>query len=284
MHIIEYSLNPTAFHENYVFGHNIWIKYSFSLFLNYLKIIQSSSIFQSYVDSETLSNNDCLSKIFHTKQIVRHCALKLSWQAEKFSGTFLLNKTVKSFPKIGRVGGFVYWKVKSLTWISFLFMQWNCDFKWINKFSNDTQSFQKKIKTHTKIFSYAIVIWQTMTEIHLWSTICCLLFLRSRRICNMKAALKLFNNWVYKLAAAPRLLANHSQDHIHLLAASSEDGLLIGQFLVCPALSQPIRRYQVGALVRQKRCFHIICPPSSMGLDSSGINSFLLARAFNHLL
>ena len=34
-------------------------------------------------------------------------------------------------------------------------------------------------------------------------------------------------------------------------AASSADGLLIGQFLVCPAMSQPICRDQVGALVRQ---------------------------------
>ena len=43
-----------------------------------------------------------------------------------------------------------------------------------------------------------------------------------------------------------------------ILAASSEDGLLIGQFLVCPAMFQPIRRDQVGAIARQWCCLHII--------------------------
>ena len=46
-----------------------------------------------------------------------------------------------------------------------------------------------------------------------------------------------------------------------ILAASWEEGLMIGQFLVCPAMSQPIRRDQVGALVRLYWCFHIIYYP-----------------------
>ena len=43
-----------------------------------------------------------------------------------------------------------------------------------------------------------------------------------------------------------------------ILATSLEDGLTIGQFLVQPAVSQPIHRDQVGALVSQYCCLHII--------------------------
>ena len=62
------------------------------------------------------------------------------------------------------------------------------------------------------------------------------------------------------LQPARKMAANHShpcsqlgrwQPITAILAASSEDGLLIGQFLVCPAMSQPIRRDKVGAVVRQ---------------------------------
>ena len=35
---------------------------------------------------------------------------------------------------------------------------------------------------------------------------------------------------------------------------------IIGQFLVCPAKTQPIRREQVGAFTRQLCCLHIIYP------------------------
>ena len=52
----------------------------------------------------------------------------------------------------------------------------------------------------------------------------------------------------YKSVAVPRLAVNHG----YKIAASSEDSLLIGQFLVCPATSQPIRRDKVDALVRDR--------------------------------
>ena len=88
-----------------------------------------------------------------------------------------------------------------------------------------------------------IVSWQAWldTQLH-------------RRIDNMEPALSLLIiDWVQRTALVSTNLLQLLgwQPITAIFAASSEDGLLIGQFLVCPAMSQPINRDQVGALVMQ---------------------------------
>ena len=51
-----------------------------------------------------------------------------------------------------------------------------------------------------------------------------------------------------------------------IISVSSENGLLIGQFLVCPAMSKPIRGDKVGALIWQQNCLHSIYPPIGIAL------------------
>ena len=75
-------------------------------------------------------------------------------------------------------------------------------------------------------------------------------------------SIKPFNHGAQRtaLVSTNRLHLLGWQPIIAILAANSKDCLLIGQFLVCSAISQPIRGDKVGALVRQKCCLRVIYP------------------------
>ena len=132
-----------------------------------------------------------------------------------------------------------------------------------NSFTSKTQTFNffsKLIKCFIVNSSNLIIKWESKSW-KLWYIIKKFLsscFSTIRRVDNIQAILSLL---IIEFCAPFWPLQIGCNSYIgwqpitakitSILAAISEDGLLIGQFLVSLVMSQPIHRVQVGALIRQ---------------------------------